>query len=258
MLSQIHRVRYVFAFVVLAGGLFALRCGSLVFADAEETVVEAKSRPADPKEALAELNLLIGQWRGVGMPRRGSRAGAWIESAEWVWDFSKETPAIRYDVKKGKLVDTARLSWDSAKKEFTLKLTTPEETTREYRGQINDADKLVLESKADEADESHRITITGLNEKRTLVLHEKRKGTGLFRRVAEVGYTRAGTSLAIEGAGQLECIVTGGKGTIPVTFKGQTYYVCCTGCKQAFDDDPAGVVAAYQKKVAERKTKQKQ
>ena len=33
-----------------------------------------------------------------------------------------------------------------------------------------------------------------------------------------------------------ECIVTGGKGTIPVGFGGKTYYVCCSGCKELFDD----------------------
>ena len=98
--------------------------------------------------------------------------------------------------------------------------------------------------------------MTPLNEKRTLVLHEQRTGKSIYRRVAEVGYTRAGTSLAVEGAGEIECIVTGGKGTMPVTYEGKTYYVCCSGCKQAFDDDPAGIIAAYEKKVAARKARQ--
>jgi YHS domain-containing protein len=40
-------------------------------------------------------------------------------------------------------------------------------------------------------------------------------------------------------------VVTGGAGTISVTHKGQTYYVCCTGCQQAFEDDPEGVLAEY-------------
>ena len=54
---------------------------------------------------------------------------------------------------------------------------------------------------------------------------------------------RAGTSLAVAGAPQVECIVTGGKGTIALTHKGQTYYVCCSGCKGVFDDDPDAVIA---------------
>ena len=86
---------------------------------------------------------------------------------------------------------------------------------------MNEAGKLVLESAADEAGHSYRITVTPLNEKRTLVLHEQRTGGGLYRRVAEVGYTRQGTSLAVEGAGEIECIVTGGKGHDPGHLPGQ-------------------------------------
>ena len=56
----------------------------------------------------------------------------------------------------------------------------------------------------------------------------------------------------VEGAGDKECVVTGGKGTMAVSFKGQTYYVCCSGCKQAFDDDPEGVIAEYKARVAKR------
>jgi YHS domain-containing protein len=48
-------------------------------------------------------------------------------------------------------------------------------------------------------------------------------------------------------------VVTGGAGTIPVTHKGKTYYVCCTGCRDAFNDDPEGTIAAYEKQKAESK-----
>ncbi len=214
--------------------------------------------PADSKEALAKLNELIGEWRGVGMPRRGSRVGAWMESAEWVWDFKEKTPAVRYDIEKGKLLTSARLTWDAKDQKFHLKATLPDKASRQYQGDFDNAGKLVLESPADKENTSYRITVTPLNEKRTLVLHEQRTGEGFYRRIAEVGYTRAGTSLAVEGAGEIECIVTGGKGTIKVSFEGKTYYVCCSGCKQAFDDDPAGVVAAYKQKVADRKAKLQQ
>ncbi len=213
------------------------------------------SVPADAQAALERLNRLIGEWRGVGMPRRGSRTGAWFEKAEWVWDFEKKIPSLRYNVKDGKLLDKAKLTYSAEDKQFHLTATLPDDTTRDYAGRLNEAGKLILESAADEAGESYRITVTPLNEKRTLVLYEQRIGKSIYRRVAEVGYTRAGTSLAVEGAGEIECIVTGGKGTIPVTYQGKTYYVCCSGCKQAFDDDPAGIIAAYEKKVAARKAK---
>ena len=68
------------------------------------------------------------------MPRRGSRAGAWFETAEWVWDFEKKIPSLRYEVKDGKLLDNARLTWNAEDKQFHLKATLPDETTREYAG----------------------------------------------------------------------------------------------------------------------------
>jgi YHS domain-containing protein len=189
------------------------------------------------------------------MPKRGSQAGAWIESAEWVWDFQEKTPALCYNVKQGQLLESGRLTWDPEQKQFRLKATLPNDSIRDYFGKLDDAKKLVLESATDEAGKSHRITVTQLNEKRTLVLHEERTGQAPYRRVAEVGYTREGTSLAVEGFGELECVVTGGKGTMKVSYQGKTYYVCCSGCKQAFDDGPAGIIAAYEKKLAERKAK---
>ncbi len=207
------------------------------------------------KQALAEFNPLIGGWRGVGMPKRNSTQGAWIEKAEWVWQFDKQGAGIRYEVTDGKLLESALLTYDPKQKQFHLRarFADDDKTERSYFGTLA-GNRLVLESPADETDDVYRITVTQLNEKRTLVLHEKRKKNQEFYvRIAEVGYTRAGTTLAVEGQGEPECIVTGGRGTTPVVFQGQTYYVCCSGCKQAFDDDPAGVVAEYKKKLAEKK-----
>ncbi len=215
-----------------------------------------KPGPQSPKEALASFNDLIGGWRGTGQPRRGSNQGAWREDAEWVWEFGKDKGdiAIRYDVKDGKLLKSARLTYDAAAKQFLLAATTPDEQTINYNGQL-DGDKLVLISEPDKQGEVHRLTVTRLNEKRTLVLHEKRLAAQQsFLRVAEVGYTREGTRLAFDGTTGPECIVTGGAGTISVSYKGKTYYVCCTGCKQAFDDDPEGVLAD----AAERHEKERQ
>ena len=42
---------------------------------------------AAQKAGLSEFNGLVGGWRGVGQPRRGSNVGAWTETSEWVWHF---------------------------------------------------------------------------------------------------------------------------------------------------------------------------
>lgn len=213
----------------------------LSLAAAPETLTTEARREA--KEALVDFNDLIGGWRGVGQPRRGSNQGAWRQNAEWVWDFKPDSVGVKYVVKDGKLVRTARVTWDAAAEQYVLELTTPQMQKRVYRGP-RDGEQIVLTSAPDDDGVTHRITITRLNEKRTLVLHEKQStGQQSFFRVAEVGYTREGTRLATPGGGGPECIVTGGTGTMRVTHNGKTYYVCCTGCRQAFEADPDGIIA---------------
>ncbi|MGH7134575.1 MAG: YHS domain-containing protein [Pirellulales bacterium] len=42
-------------------------------------------------------------------------------------------------------------------------------------------------------------------------------------------------------------------GTIAVEYQGKKYYVCCTGCRDLFNDDPEGVLAEFcERKAAER------
>src|SRR5438128_2185345 len=47
-----------------------------------------------------------------------------------------------------------------------------------------------------------------------------------------------------------ECRVSGGLGTIPVSFNGVTYFVCCNGCKDAFNENPEKYVKEFLKKKA--------
>jgi YHS domain-containing protein len=42
-----------------------------------------------------------------------------------------------------------------------------------------------------------------------------------------------------------------------VTHKGQTYYVCCTGCRDMFNENPEKVIAEYNARKAAEKEKAK-
>ena len=68
-----------------------------------------------------------------------------------------------------------------------------------------------------------------------------------------MAYQRAGTRLEAGTSRGPECIVTGGEGTMTVMHAGKTYYVCCTGCRDAFLADPEGIL----KEAAERTAKEK-
>ena len=68
-----------------------------------------------------------------------------------------------------------------------------------------------------------------------------------------VGNQREGTSFALSDTsyGEKTCVVSQGLGTMPVSHNGRTYYVCCTGCRAAFEEEPERWIA----KLAERSRK---
>lgn len=231
----------------------------LCFAAAAAFAVNADDSPSESAkpatiQALHEFNVLIGGWRGVGQPKRGSQVGAWQERADSVWELKPKSTGIRWNVDAGKQWKSALLGYDESAKQFTLAAKLPDDATRTYKGKVEDH-RLVMESESD-GKEIHRVTLTVLNENRVTVLLEKRpEQQSFYTRVAEIGYQRDGTRLAVAGSSGPECVVTGGLGTIAVTHKGKTYYVCCTGCRDAFNDDPEGILADYQKRKAEEKAK---
>ena len=206
-------------------------------------------------QALQDYNVLVGGWRGVGQPKRGSQTGAWQERVESVWELKPKKSGIRWKIDAGKQWKSALLSYDEEKQVYTLNVELPDETSRTYSGKINEK-RLVMESEPKVEQEIHRVTLTVLNENRVTMLLEKRpEQQSFFTRVAEIGYQRDGTRLAVAGNSGPECVVTGGLGTIAVMHQGKTYYVCCTGCRDAFNDDPEGILAEYKKRKETEKAK---
>lgn len=233
--------------------LIGLATGLCLVGDTLAQPTPETSESIAVRDALQKLNGIIGGWRGTGQPRRGSNRGAWREDAEFIWDFSGPLPAIKLVVQEGKLAQQAIISYNVEGKLYTLSLKEPDGTESVLTGNW-DGNQLVFTSMGES--EQDRITITALNEKRTLMLFESRNtSAGAFNRVAEVGYTREGTRLALPGGGQPECIVTGGAASIAVMYKGQTYYVCCTGCKLAFEDDPEGILAEAAERARQAKAR---
>jgi YHS domain-containing protein len=65
-------------------------------------------------------------------------------------------------------------------------------------------------------------------------------GAVQFSPAIETGVTREGETLAA-GSSTLEqpkCIVTGGAATMTLTYQGRTFPICCTGCRDEFQDNP--------------------
>ena len=204
---------------------------------------------------LESMQKLVGSWKGVAQPKRGSSVGAWGETADWVWEFNqlKEPVGLRFTVEGNKYLNSALLTLNQQTGEFKLVQTLEDKSTREYAGKM-EKNVIELTSAAKVTDVGYKIKITPLSNVRLLVLYEQKLAGRIdYGRVVEVGYTRKGVKLAQEGQGGPICIVTGGEGTSAVTYQGKTYYVCCSGCKDAFTDDPEKFIKLAAERAAKKK-----
>lgn len=219
----------------------------LAFATADDDTLP-RAEPSSGPGMLQPLNSVVGSWRGMGQPKRGSRRGAWQEQLVCRWDFANDQPAIRFDSDQGRQYQQLTLTADSASNQLVLHQQTDKDTVRVYRGAMPKKWPARLQLSTSTADDGScdRCTITQLSDIRLVMLFEHRTSEkGSFRRTAGIGYTRSGHRLAQTDGNQRECIVTGGKGTIKVTHQGKTWYVCCEGCRQAFEDSPDEIIAAF-------------
>ncbi len=204
----------------------------------------APQRRAD-QEALKGFAPIIGAWRGVGQVERGRPKGAWQESAAWAWKLTNDSAALEVTINKGKYLKSGILRPGKTPGEFVFDATLANGSTREFTGKASgDGKKVVLNaSPKAPADGLRRVTITALHETRMLILLESEDSERhAFAKLGEVGYTREGVSFAA-GESYPLCIVTEGRGTVQVSYKGKSYWVCCSGCKDLFNENPEEVLA---------------
>ena len=200
---------------------------------------------------LEPLQGFVGDWRGVGQPRRGSTVGSWKQLDNWKWRFEQGRASLSFSTMQGTFFREGHLRATEAEGIFELLARPPQEKAalQRFRGKLDPSGRLVLLNPDAAAGQPARVTVRLLARgDRMTMLFEQRLGKSFYSRLAEIGYTRQGSGF---GKGQAfpECIVSGGRGTIEVTFGGKTYYVCCSGCKDFFDDDPEQALAEYQQRL---------
>jgi ribosomal protein L24E len=201
------------------------------------------------KDALKALNEFIGQWKGDGKSNT-LKPTDWKEQAEWSWDLKGTEPALKFKVTGGKQIAEGTLKYLADKKKYELTVKTMDKKDQVYTGEIK-AKKLVLTH--DEADTKDKYTVemSTNNEGARFVYNVavQKKGVGIARRLVEVGLSKEGAAFA--GGKNNECIVTGGLGTMAVSYNGKTYYVCCSGCADEFKANPKKYVDEFEKKKKE-------
>ena len=217
---------------------------------------------------LTPLSFLVGDWKGVAQPKRGSNVGAWSEKAHAAWHFDDKIPCLLLNLEPGKKSTQFFFATSSESSrpiiEFrqqdqpaiALEMTKPANlTSAESASQQSNMpqDHWIFENIAVPSKPRHRITIRKISEIRmTMLFEESPNPEAAFRRQYEIGMTREGERLANGNTGERQCIVTGGLGTISVMHAGKTYYVCCEGCKQAFESDPEGTLMAYRERLKKK------
>jgi hypothetical protein len=213
-----------------------------------------------PREALQPFNNLIGSWKGTAKPS-GTKAEQdrdfWIEKIAWEWQFKDKDAWLTVQFDKSKHFTKGTLRWLPEKKQYLLTLTRLNKEEVSLKGELDEKGRiLTVESDPDANMEIHRVVINMLHEgERFLYRVDKRKVEKTrFSTVFSVGATKEGIAFA-GGPNQPECVVSGGLGTMQVSYMGKTYYVCCSGCATEFRADPAKYVAEYEAKKAKKDKK---
>ena len=220
------------------------------------TLAAGPTKKTLPKEALQVFNDLIGSWRGTGEPNGTGEQKQrlfWQEKIAWQWRFSKDDVYLQAAFDRSEHFSEAVLRYLPGSDRYQLTATTPARRTLVFEG-TRDKKRLTLDHVDGKKNETQRLTLSLLHPNRYLYHYDvKPADRASFTRIFSVGATKQGVEFA-SGDDARECVVSGGLGTKPVVYKGRTYYVCCTGCRDAFKDEPEKYIKEFE---ARKKTGKK-
>lgn len=200
------------------------------------------------KEALRELQDFIGGWKGTSATklRPGPRDPIWNETVQWNWRFKGDSCWLSVDFSSGKFLKSAEIHYDLDKKTYQLIGTPPGGGDKQvFTGKLND-EKLIFERSDPKTKEVQRIRMnTAADGLRFIYLVDRRTATGTIWKLEFMAETtKIGESLASKEK-KPECVVSGGLGTMTVSYNGEVFYVCCSGCAEAFRENPKKYVDEF-------------
>jgi hypothetical protein len=205
---------------------------------------------------LQPFQVLLGNWRWVTQKKFGDfpKTG---DDVRWAWNFQKLAghPAlVTRSEDHPYFRELALLSL--ADDQFEARLQLVDNSTRVLRGTWREGQaprevpdgkilqrsfKLGLDQVSPATGDQWEMTIALLDNDQYLVEIKRRAtATATPQSLDTVRQQRIGTSFAVAQSDNPgpKCIVSGGLGTMSVSFDGKNYPVCCSGCAAAFNDDP--------------------
>jgi YHS domain-containing protein len=206
-----------------------------------------KDDAIDAKEALQALQDFIGNWKGDA---DGKKLGRWTEKSSWGWRFKGKDVWLQFTLDNSKLYKSGEVRYLPDKSKYQFTLIDKADKRCVFEGEIK-KDMLTVERVNPDSKDTEQLKLSVISDGDRLIysLWIKPDGRTQYTEQLRVGYTREGVTFGVEpGSKRPVCVVTGGLGTIQVSYMGATYYVCCSGCRDAFNENPAKVIADFNKK----------
>ncbi len=221
------------------------------------SIPSARADDSDGRDippAFSPFEYLVGQWKGQAMPKNTAQSfRGWPEKHNWAWTFVSGKPTgLSVSIQGSKVLADGKLSYDAGRKLYRLDGHAPKPAGAPitFEGKLNSTGKsLVLEqvaagpaSRGASAPGKLRLTIWPNSNfiRYTMAVDRKEPDAVQFSHAIEVGLTKEGESLAggTTASDRPRCVVTGGSATMTVTYNGQTFPLCCTGCRDEFNENP--------------------
>jgi ribosomal protein L24E len=213
----------------------------------------------DVKKALKPIQVVLGPWHAIIDKSKD------YEDLQWVWDWKTDRaqPALAMATKEdGAYFKTMRLTYLVEEEKFQMTVADKEGNQRVLQGTFTAEPtdkpgddkkqtpqrtfKLLLTETGD-AKDRWQIVMNQQDNNRYLLELARLRGKN-FVRFDTIGSQREGTSFALDDSDFKEktCVISQGLGTMQVSHKGKSYWVCCSGCKAAFEEDPEKWIAKFE------------
>jgi hypothetical protein len=239
---------------------------------ATKKTVPSEKQAESVVAALQPFQILLGQWKWTTQKKFGGFAKHG-EDLEWVLDFKgdRNRPSLTAHSDGNPYFHQVWLTYLPNDDKFQLSLEPEDGAPRVLQGtwaengepkeesdgkKTQRTYKLVLEQISPAEGEQWQVTFNQLDNNQYLFELKKRAPAAkTFLALDIVRQQRQGTSFAVADSDNPgpKCIISGGLGSMTVSYKGKNYPVCCSGCAAAFNDDPERWLAKLAKAEAEKK-----
>ena len=218
------------------------------------TLSAAGSADEEVPAPFARFESMVGGWKGTAQPT-ANRLKGWPEKHSWAWKFARGVPVgMTIAVEGGKVFTRGELTFDPKANRYTLAATDPSGKPVVFAGvPTSDGKGLVLDRTRPTPEGKQRLTIrpnaSGI--RYTMLVDLQAPGAPQYKNSLTVGLTKEGEAFAAggEAANLPKCILTGGAASMTASFNGKSYPVCCTGCRDEFNENPEKYVARSEAKA---------